>query len=1038
MARLEMSRDNRTKEYELGDNTLLGRKSDCTICVPSPKASREHCRIVKKGDKYYLEDLGASNGTLLNGKKIAREQLKHKDEITIGGVTFHFLEESNDPLVGQRLGKYEILEKVGVGGMGIVYRARQTSLGRIVALKVMNKKLAAQESFIQSFEREAKIAARLQHQNIIGIHDFGYEDGWYYFSMEFVEGENLLDLTLRQGELSAEECLPYAIQVAEALAHAHSHGVLHKDIKPQNIMITHDNTVKLADMGLASLMQQEKDPSAGDQPIMATPQYVPPEIIRRQDADQRSDIYSFAATLFHVMTGRVPYEAGDIRELLKMHLHAPVPDPRDVNPKVPEPLALFIMKGLSKDPAERQQSAEECVNELKAIRLRPRTRSQVVAPAPEERPAAGQGNQKRPTASPSLDRTLKTGNVTEDGVEPVLEESSGFQLLLEKVKAIGPVKLGLAAAAIIVLVIGGLSLGLYYLREDRAAHAAALWAQTEAHYADQQLSEDDERAIQLALAQIRDKYHDVPFKGDPDKTYGEMAAKREEFLNMPRALRFLASIKMKFAARKIKKDAAVTALRNYLKTGPEIAPEHRNEISKYIVKLGGDADVRPQWERDCTSRMDNGDLIGALAAAKGGWEKAEEGEEKSRAWDLMREVEDKMTTAAAAEVTKARDLPSRGEFVQAMHAFPETRMMFGGKPDSPAQKALIFIGTDIVRPMTAAIARGWQGIAEAMHVGDFPAATAAAAQANVKLKGHLRADCGARLAQIAAACNAFYARVAAVAKTQTAKDRDHVRVTVDGAERNVAVEGRDGQLFAIGKKNQQAIKLEAINPEDLSGTIIKPSSLSKFPREALGAYVYFRARGRNDLADKYLMHARPDRNLRPAIADIESYQIGDVPLFSLKNDNDWKKTDKAPYTIYDHQVIFKEPGRYEVPGLSLPMAQLRVNLKAEAGIAMDLAANDEKYLRFEFTESGVKFSGKVGETLLAPQTVPATGAVRLQFSDSGLTVTDGGARTLMEVAVEGLDTWFSAAAFTVTRPGARLLGFDAAIFFPQLTAGGAR
>lgn len=261
---------------------------------------------------------------------------------------------------------YEILARVGAGSMGTVFRAHQKHMNRIVALKVLKPSLARNEKYVERLRREARIVGQLNHPNIVTGYDLGEEGGYHFFVMEFVEGKSLRGLLQEWGFFPEEKVLDVGIQVAEALDHAFRQGVIHRDVKPGNILIDDEGRVKLTDMGLA------KGPSdmtlTRDGATVGTPQFISPEQARDpKSVDIRSDLYSLGATLFQMASGTAPFQAETIGELIHKVLHEPAPDVAEFNPGVDEGLALVIKKLLSKDPALRYQTPAELLEDLRRV-----------------------------------------------------------------------------------------------------------------------------------------------------------------------------------------------------------------------------------------------------------------------------------------------------------------------------------------------------------------------------------------------------------------------------------------------------------------------------------------------------------------------------------------------------------------------------------------------------------------------------------------------------------------------------------------------
>jgi serine/threonine-protein kinase len=270
-------------------------------------------------------------------------------------------------LVGQRLEHFELQELVGGGGMGAVFRALDTRLNRIVAIKVLPREQAADEEIVRRFRNEAQSAARLDHDNIVRVYYVGEDKGHHFIAFEFVEGQNLRDLVAERGPLPIADALNFTVQVATALTHASDRDVVHRDIKPSNVLITPDGRAKLADMGLARLHQIERSGADLTQSgvTLGTFDYISPEQARDpRNADVRSDIYSLGCTLFFMLTGRPPFPEGTVLQKLLQHQADEPPDPRQFNPQVPAPLVRVLHKMMAKEPRQRQQGPDELIVEL--------------------------------------------------------------------------------------------------------------------------------------------------------------------------------------------------------------------------------------------------------------------------------------------------------------------------------------------------------------------------------------------------------------------------------------------------------------------------------------------------------------------------------------------------------------------------------------------------------------------------------------------------------------------------------------------------
>jgi predicted Ser/Thr protein kinase len=265
---------------------------------------------------------------------------------------------------------YTNLEKLGRGSMGVVYRARQTSVDRTVAIKLLLSTLAQNREFIKRFEREAKIAAKLSHNNIVGVIDAGEVDGTHYFVMEYVEGKTIKD-GLDAGKVYDEkEALGIILAVAGALKHAHQRGLIHRDIKPENIILTNDGVVKLADLGLARLTADEQ--WARDEAGMAigTPYYISPEQVRGQvDVDIRADIYSLGATLYHMVTGKVPYDGETPQDVMRKHVDkaCTLTPPDHLNQKLSSGVGEVVETMMAKNRENRYRTPDDLILDLECL-----------------------------------------------------------------------------------------------------------------------------------------------------------------------------------------------------------------------------------------------------------------------------------------------------------------------------------------------------------------------------------------------------------------------------------------------------------------------------------------------------------------------------------------------------------------------------------------------------------------------------------------------------------------------------------------------
>ena len=265
-------------------------------------------------------------------------------------------------LVGKSLGQFRILEHIGAGGMASVFKAYQPTLDRYVAIKVLPAYHARDPIFVKRFTQEARSVAKLAHPNIVQIHDFGEQDNITFIVMEYVESGTLKD-RLKERQLTVPEAVDFVIQAAEGLGCAHSHGIIHRDVKPANMLLRKDGHLLLSDFGIAKILEGTVNLTRVGTGI-GTPQYMSPEQGTGQPVDRRSDIYSLGIVLYHALTGRVPFTADSPLSITVKHLNDPIPVEILRAKGVPQPIEQVLLKMTAKSPVERYQTTDELIEAL--------------------------------------------------------------------------------------------------------------------------------------------------------------------------------------------------------------------------------------------------------------------------------------------------------------------------------------------------------------------------------------------------------------------------------------------------------------------------------------------------------------------------------------------------------------------------------------------------------------------------------------------------------------------------------------------------
>ncbi len=254
--------------------------------------------------------------------------------------------------------------------MATVYKARQLSLDRIVAIKILGKQWTQRPGFVEQFYKEGKAAAKLNHPHIVSALDVGQAGDFHYFVMEYVQGESVYERLMQIIRFDEEEALSILLQTAQGLNHAHEAGLVHRDVKPQNIMLTGNGSAKLADMGLAKDIADEPEQAQAGRvkQVLGSPYYISPDqILAGHDVDFRADIYSFGATIFFMLTGKVPFDAPTPQEVLTMHLKQPLPSAQSLNGRLSYEICQIIEVCMAKDREHRYDHTADLVDDLKAL-----------------------------------------------------------------------------------------------------------------------------------------------------------------------------------------------------------------------------------------------------------------------------------------------------------------------------------------------------------------------------------------------------------------------------------------------------------------------------------------------------------------------------------------------------------------------------------------------------------------------------------------------------------------------------------------------
>jgi serine/threonine protein kinase len=276
-----------------------------------------------------------------------------------------------DQLIGKEIDNYKILEVIGRGGMGVVFKAMDMNLEKIVALKMIDPFLARDENFLRRFKTEARALARLENQNIVGVHALRETSYGLFMVMEYVQAKTISEWLREKGRFSVSETIAIGTQIINAIGHAHKVGVIHRDIKPNNILLGEDGTIKVMDFGLAKVVQEQGSQVTVTHAAAGTLYYMSPEQVKGlKNVDKRSDIYSIGMTLYEMLAGRTPFEKSESEFVIqKQIVDGKIPSPVKYNPAIPKDLVKFIMKSIDRDADKRFQNSDEMLKELSSIKI---------------------------------------------------------------------------------------------------------------------------------------------------------------------------------------------------------------------------------------------------------------------------------------------------------------------------------------------------------------------------------------------------------------------------------------------------------------------------------------------------------------------------------------------------------------------------------------------------------------------------------------------------------------------------------------------
>ena len=347
-----------------GTQVKVGRGETCEIRLDEPRVSRCHCTVVSTKGGFAIYDNKSNNGTYVNRKRVEKKLLADGDTIRIGQSSVVYFVAKKDPLVGKTIAGYRIIERLGRGASGAVYIANQTTMGRLVALKIPSQELASDEAFVAKFVEEARSMAKVENEHVVRVHTAGQDGELFYLAMEYMPGGSLRQRVQREGAIPPERAVSMLLDATRALMWAEGR-LVHRDIKPDNLLIDADECVKIGDFGIAASLSSP-DVQHESRRITGSPKYMAPEQAFGKSVDHRADIYALGSTLYYALSGRAPYEGDKAIEIVRMKRDQP---PTPLSPLVPEAtteLVEVVERMMARDPGDRFQNAREVFAALSA------------------------------------------------------------------------------------------------------------------------------------------------------------------------------------------------------------------------------------------------------------------------------------------------------------------------------------------------------------------------------------------------------------------------------------------------------------------------------------------------------------------------------------------------------------------------------------------------------------------------------------------------------------------------------------------------